>query len=76
MAARIANGTMADHPRELTRTLLGVIFLGALIVASFWILRPFLGAAIWATMIVFATVIWAVHEALAQPVRELRHVNV
>jgi len=55
MAARIANGTMADHPRELTRTLLGVIFLGALIVASFWILRPFLGATIWATMIVVAT---------------------
>ena len=27
-------------------------------------------------MIVFATAIWAVHEALAQPVRELRHVNV
>ena len=32
-----------------------MIFLGALIVASFWILRPFLAAAIWATMIVVAT---------------------
>lgn len=41
--------------RELTRTLLGVIFLGALIIASFWILQPFLAAAIWATMIVVAT---------------------
>jgi predicted PurR-regulated permease PerM len=32
-----------------------VIFLGALIVASFWILRPFLAAVVWATMIVVAT---------------------
>ena len=46
---------MAAPERELTRTLLGVIFLGALIVASFWILRPFLAAAIWAVMIVVAT---------------------
>jgi len=46
---------MATHERELTRTLLGTIFLGALIVASFWILRPFLAAAIWATMIAVAT---------------------
>src|SRR5213594_3032589 len=46
---------MAQAQRELTRTLLGVIFLGALIVASFWILQPFLAAAIWATMIVVAT---------------------
>lgn len=42
-------------PLDLTRTLLGVIFIGALIVASLWILRPFLAAAIWATMIVVAT---------------------
>jgi predicted PurR-regulated permease PerM len=46
---------MAEHRQELTRTLLGVIFLGALIVASFWILRPFLAAVVWATMIVVAT---------------------
>jgi predicted PurR-regulated permease PerM len=46
---------MAAHERELTRTLLGVISLGALIVASFWILRPFLAAAIWAAMISVAT---------------------
>jgi predicted PurR-regulated permease PerM len=46
---------MAQAQRELARTLLGVLFLGALIVASFWILRPFLAAAIWATMIVVAT---------------------
>jgi predicted PurR-regulated permease PerM len=46
---------MAGTQRDVTRTLLGVIFIGALIVASFWILRPFLAAAIWATMIVVAT---------------------
>jgi predicted PurR-regulated permease PerM len=46
---------MAQPQRELTGILLGVIFLGALIVASFWILRPFIAAAIWATMIVVAT---------------------
>jgi predicted PurR-regulated permease PerM len=46
---------MAQSQRELPRTLLGVIFLGGLIVASFWILRPFLAALIWATMIVVAT---------------------
>ncbi|GAB3759345.1 AI-2E family transporter YdiK [Ramlibacter monticola] len=46
---------MAERQRELTRTLLGAIFLGGLIVASLWILRPFVAAAIWATMIVVAT---------------------
>lgn len=47
---------MEEPPqRDLTRTLLGAIFIGALIVASLWILRPFLAAAIWATMIVVAT---------------------
>jgi predicted PurR-regulated permease PerM len=46
---------MAESQRELTRTLLGAIFLGGLIVVSLWILRPFLAAAIWATMIVVAT---------------------
>lgn len=46
---------MAQPQRDLTRTLLGAIFLGGLIVASLWILRPFIAAAIWATMIVVAT---------------------
>ena len=44
--ARLRMTTMAEPQRELTGTLLGVIFLGALIVASFWILRPFIGATI------------------------------
>jgi predicted PurR-regulated permease PerM len=44
-----------EVPRDLTRTTLGVLFIGGLIVASFWVLRPFLPAVIWATMIVVAT---------------------
>lgn len=40
---------------DLARIVLTVLFIGGLIAASFWILRPFLGAMIWATMIVVAT---------------------
>jgi predicted PurR-regulated permease PerM len=46
---------MPQPERELTRTLLASIFLGGLIVASIWILRPFIAAAIWATMVAVAT---------------------
>jgi len=42
-------------PRDLTRTTLAVLFIVGLIGTSFWILRPFLAAAVWATMIVVAT---------------------
>ena len=41
--------------REVTRTTLAVLSIGMLIAASFWIIRPFLTAVIWATMIVVAT---------------------
>jgi predicted PurR-regulated permease PerM len=40
---------------DLTRALLVVLFIGGLIAISFWILRPFLGAIVWATMIVVPT---------------------
>ena len=40
---------------ELTRTTFGVIVLVALSICSLWILRPFLAAGIWATMIVVTT---------------------
>ncbi len=43
------------EPRDLTRTLLGMLCVGALIVAAFWIVRPFLAAAIWAMTIVVVT---------------------
>lgn len=46
---------MAERPSDLTRDTLAVVFLFALIAASFWILWPFLGAVVWATMIVVAT---------------------
>jgi predicted PurR-regulated permease PerM len=46
---------MPSVQRGLTRTVLAVLFIGALIGVSFWVLRPFLGALIWAVMIVVAT---------------------
>ncbi len=49
---------MAENQRDLTRTVLAVLSIGGLIGLSFWILRPFLGAIVWATMIVVAT--WSV----------------
>ena len=46
---------MSEPRRELVRNTLGVLFIGALIAASFWVMRPFIGATIWATMIVVST---------------------
>jgi len=46
---------MIDLQPNLPRTVLGVLFIGGLIAASFWILSPFLPATIWATTIVVAT---------------------
>ncbi len=46
---------MEETERDLTRTVLAVLFIVALIGASLWILRPFLAIIIWATMIVVAT---------------------
>lgn len=44
-----------ESPRELARTTLAVLFIGGLIVSSFWIMRPFLAPLIWAAMIVIST---------------------
>src|SRR4030067_747441 len=41
--------------RDLTRTVLAVLFIGGLLGFSLWILRPFLVALIWAVMIVVAS---------------------
>ncbi|MBL8329940.1 MAG: AI-2E family transporter YdiK [Rubrivivax sp.] len=41
--------------RDLARTTFAVLFIGLLLGASLWILRPFLGPMIWATMVVVAT---------------------
>ena len=46
---------MQETRRDLTLTVLAVLFLGGLIGTSIWVLRPFLGALTWATMIVVAT---------------------
>jgi len=41
--------------RDIAQVTLAVLFIGALIAASFWIFRPFLTSFIWATIIVVAT---------------------
>lgn len=41
--------------RDLTQIVLAVLLIGVLIAGSFWVLRPFLLALIWASMIVVAT---------------------
>jgi predicted PurR-regulated permease PerM len=46
---------MTDQRPEIGRITLSVLFIGGLIGASLWILSPFIGAMIWATMIVVAT---------------------
>src|SRR5262249_18772924 len=49
---------MKERQFDLTRDTLAVVFLFALIAASLWILWPFLGAIVWATMIVVPT--WSI----------------
>jgi predicted PurR-regulated permease PerM len=46
---------MSTPQRDLTRTTLGVLFICLLIVATLWILRPFMAPTIWATMIAVST---------------------
>ena len=41
--------------QDITRTTLAVLWIGVLIFAAFWIVRPFLLAMVWASMIVVAT---------------------
>src|SRR5215472_5483343 len=40
---------------DVTRVIFAVVAIGGLIAASFWIVRPFLPATIWAVMIVVST---------------------
>ena len=46
---------MNGPKRDLVRTVLAVVFIGLLIVSSLWILSPFVGAIVWATLIAVAT---------------------
>jgi predicted PurR-regulated permease PerM len=48
--------------RDLTRTVLAILIMGGLIAASIWILRPFLAAIVWSTMIVVTT--WPILRGL------------
>jgi predicted PurR-regulated permease PerM len=61
------DGIGPSTPRDLTRTVLAVLLMGILIGASFWILRPFLLATIWAAMIVVST--WPMMLKLQHSVR-------
>ena len=60
-----------DLKHDLARNVLAVLFIFALMAASFWILRPFLAALIWSTMIVVST--WPIMLALQ---RRLWHMRV
>ena len=40
---------------DLARVTFGVLIIGGLLAATFWIVRPFLGPLIWATMLVVAS---------------------
>ena len=57
-------------PGELARTIFAVLFIGALLGGSLWVLRPFIGPAIWATMVVVAT--WPVMLRLQRMLRGRR----
>lgn len=46
---------MNEKKRDLAKVTLGVLFIGMLIISSLWVLKPFLPALIWATMITIAT---------------------
>lgn len=53
---------MKDSSTDLVRNMLAVLFVGTMIAASLWILRPFLPALIWATLLVVST--WPVMLAV------------
>lgn len=57
-------------PHDVTHTTLSVLFIGVLIAASFWILRPFAISVIWAAVIVIAT--WPILERLEARIAKKR----
>ncbi len=48
-------GSVTRPRQDLTRITLAVLFIGSLLVASFWVIRPFLPAIVWAATLVIAT---------------------
>ena len=63
------NGKNAE-PQHITRTTLQILFIGMLIAAVLWVLRPFLTSLMWATMIVVAT--WPILLAFQARMKGLR----
>lgn len=55
---------MTDIRRDLARNTLAIFCIIGLIGLSLWVLRPFLAAAVWATMIVVAT--WPLFRSLEE----------
>lgn len=53
---------MPEISRDLTRTTLAIFFILGLLLLSLWVLRPFLAATVWATMLVIAT--WPLLKSL------------
>jgi predicted PurR-regulated permease PerM len=48
--------------RDLTHTILSVLFIGLLVASTFWVLRPFLVSYVWGSIVVIAT--WPLLERL------------
>lgn len=46
---------MREDLKDLTRTMLAIVFIGLLGLLSLWVLRPFIPALTWAVMLVIAT---------------------
>lgn len=69
-ARPLAGGQVDGIKRDLTRTTLAILFLGALIVSSLWVVRPFLPAIIWGTMVVIAT--WPIMLRVQRHLRNSR----
>ncbi|BCS52908.1 AI-2E family transporter YdiK [Geobacter sp. SVR] len=55
---------------DVVRTTLAVLFIGILIAVSSWVLRPFLSALVWATMIVVTT--WPLMLGVQKLLRDKR----
>jgi len=66
--------TTRKNQQDLVRTTLAILFIGILTTASFWILRPFLTALVWATMIVITT--WPLMLGLEKRLRGKRSLAV
>jgi predicted PurR-regulated permease PerM len=47
--------SISSQPRDITRTIVALLFFAMLVAVCLWILSPFVTALIWATMIVITT---------------------